>query len=72
MHSAVAYERYNGLMKDYVGNFIKMKIENSGLKNQQECDEVNAYHNRLGFDFEIKPGNNAQSGFTPTGKNMFE
>ena len=34
-----------------------MKIENSGVKNQQECDEVNAYHNRLGFDFEIKPEN---------------
>ena len=44
-------------MKEYVGNFIKMKIENTGVKNQQECDEVNAYHNRLGFDFEIKPEN---------------
>ena len=57
IHSAVAYKRYNGLMKEYVGNFIKMKIENSGAKNQQECDKVNAYHNRLGFNFEIKPEN---------------
>ena len=57
IHSAVAYKRYNGLMKEYVGSFIKMKIENTGVKNQQECDEVNAYHNRLGFNFEIKPEN---------------
>ena len=32
-----------------------MKLENSGIKNQAECDEVNAYHKRLGFTFEIKP-----------------
>ena len=55
IHSAVAYKRYNGLMREYVGNFIKMKLENSGVKNQAECDEVNAYHKRLGFTFEIKP-----------------
>ena len=42
-------------MREYVGNFIKMKLENSGIKNQAECDEVNAYHKRLGFTFEIKP-----------------
>ena len=34
-----------------------MKIENTGVKNQQECNEVNAYHNRFGFNFEIKPEN---------------
>ena len=34
-----------------------MKMENSGAENQQQCDEVNAYHNRLGLDFEIKPEN---------------
>ena len=42
-------------MREYVGNFIKMKIENSGVKTQKECDEVNAYHKRLGFDFVISP-----------------
>ena len=42
-------------MREYVGNFIKMKLENSGVENQAECDEVNAYHKRLGFTFEIKP-----------------
>ena len=55
IHSALAYKRYNGLMREYVGNFIKMKIGNSGVKDQNECDEVNDYHKRLGFDFEIKP-----------------
>ena len=57
IHSAVAYKRYNGLMREYVGNFIKMKIENSGVKPQKECDEVNEYHKRLGFDFVINPEN---------------
>ena len=32
-----------------------MKIENSEVKNQKKCDEVNEYHKRLGFNFEIKP-----------------
>ena len=44
-------------MREYVGNLIKIKLENSGVKNQAECDEVNAYHKRLGFTFEIKPEN---------------
>ena len=55
IHSAVAYKRHNGLMREYVGNFVKMKIENSGVKSQSECDIVNAYHKKLGFNFEIKP-----------------
>ena len=55
IHSAVKYKKYTGLMKEYVGNFLKMKLENSGVKTQEECDEVNEYHKRLGFDFEIKP-----------------
>jgi hypothetical protein len=28
-----------------------------GVQNQQECDKVNAYQDRLGLDFEIKPEN---------------
>ncbi len=32
-----------------------MKIENGGVKGKEECDEINEYHKRLGFDFEIKP-----------------
>ena len=44
-------------MKEYVANFIQMKIENSGIKTQEECDEINTYHKNLGFNFEIKPEN---------------
>ena len=28
IHSAIAYKIYTGLMREYVGNFIKLKIEN--------------------------------------------
>ena len=55
IHAAIKYKRYNGLMKEYVGCFLKMKLENSGVKTQEECDKVNEYHKRLGFKFEIKP-----------------
>ena len=57
IHGALQYEKYNGLMKEYVANFIQMKIENSGIKTQEECDEINTYHKNLGFNFEIKPEN---------------
>ena len=39
-----------------LGTSLKWKLKLLVQKNQQECDEVNAYHNRLGFDVEIKPG----------------
>ena len=42
-------------MKEYVGNFLKMKIENSGVKNQEECAKINQSHKDLGFKFEVKP-----------------
>jgi hypothetical protein len=42
-------------MKEYVGHFLKMKIQNSGVKTQEECDEINKSHKELGFNFEIKP-----------------
>ena len=41
-------------MKDYVAHFIKMKIENSGLMTDEECEEVNEYHKNLGFKFTIE------------------
>ena len=55
MHSAVEYERFEGLMKEYVGCFIKMKIENTKRIDQAECDVINEFHHKLGFNFEIKP-----------------
>ena len=54
-HSALEYEKYPGLMKDYVGFFIQMKIENETELTQLECDTINKHRNNLGFKFEIKP-----------------
>ena len=46
IHTALAYKRMNGLMKEYVGTFMKMKIENNGKLSPEECHEVNAYHKK--------------------------
>jgi hypothetical protein len=54
IHSALAYTKLNGLMKDYVASFIKMKIENSGKISDEECKEINEYHKNLGFKFTIE------------------
>ena len=55
--AAVAYEKHPGLMKDYVGDFINMKIENQKELTQSECETINKYHQDLGFRFIIKPEN---------------
>ena len=57
IYAASEYKRYTGLMKNYVETFIKLKVENSGKKTQEECDEVNKAHRDLGFEIEIKPEN---------------
>ena len=44
-------------MRDYVGNFLKMKIENSGVKSSEECKTINDSHKKLGFTFEVTPEN---------------
>ena len=44
-------------MKEYVGNFLKMKIENSGEKTIEECEAVNESHRQLGFNFKAEPKN---------------
>ena len=54
IYSALEYPKMDGLMKDYVGNFLKMKIENSGDKTVEECNELNTNHKKLGFDFVIE------------------
>ena len=57
IHSALEYEQFQGLMKEYVGFFIQMKIENESELSQEACDVINKYHNALGFEFIIKPKN---------------
>ena len=57
IHSALQYLKLDGLMNNYAATFIQMKIENEKELTQAECDEINKYHNDLGFSFEIKPEN---------------
>ena len=34
--------------------FIKMNIEHAGAKSPDECQKINEYHKKPGFNFEIK------------------
>ena len=34
IHSAIAYKRHTGLMREYVGNFIKLKLKTLVLKHR--------------------------------------
>ena len=38
--SVLEYDSMNGLMRDYVGNFLKTKIENSGVMSLEESMRV--------------------------------
>ena len=59
-------------MREYVGNFVKTKLGNSGVKSQAECDTVNAYHKQIGFHFEIKPEDTMNNpGLRQVAKYMF-
>ena len=57
VYSVLEYDSMNGFMRDYVGNFLKKKIENSGVKTLEECNKINESHKKLGFKFEVKPEN---------------
>jgi hypothetical protein len=61
IHAALEYDKYTGLMKEYVGHFYEMKQKNSGVKSQEECDKINKSHKDLGFSFEIKPEDTANN-----------
>ncbi len=54
IHSAMEYRKYQGLMKEYVEKFLKIKIENNKHYTPDECERINASHKKLGFNFEIK------------------
>ena len=57
VYSVLEYPKLTGLMRNYVGNFLKMKIENSGVKTLAECNDINESHKKLGFDFVVSPEN---------------
>jgi hypothetical protein len=54
IYSALKFEKYTGLMKDYVEFFLKMKIENNKHYSPEECNRINSSHKKLGFTFEVK------------------
>ena len=47
------YKKYNGLMKDYVKCFVKMKIENTKNYTKEEVDEINKYHESIGLSIDL-------------------
>ena len=49
IYSALKFEKYTGLMKDYVELFLKMKIENNKHYSPEECNRINSSHKKLGF-----------------------
>ena len=55
LHSALKYDRYNGLMKKYVEFFLEMKVKNTKACTQEECDEIHKTHQSMGFTSVIKP-----------------
>ena len=54
VYSALMFEKFTGLMKDYVEFFLKIKIENNKHYTPEECERINKSHKQLGFNFEIK------------------
>ena len=52
--SALAYQKYTGLMKDYVEFFFKIKIQNNKHYTPEECNKINKSHRELGFNFETQ------------------
>ena len=54
VHSFQQFEKYEGLMKQYVSFFLKIKIENNKHYTPEECEEINTVHKQMGFIFEIK------------------
>ena len=57
IHAALQYEKYTGLMKNYVEFFLKMKVENTKHYTDEECNEINNSHKELGFNFQIEKEN---------------
>jgi hypothetical protein len=61
IHSALEYEKYTGLMKDYVEFFLKMKIQNNKHYSPEECEKINNSHSSLGFSFNVESNNTCKN-----------
>ena len=53
IYSAYKYEPYTGLMKDFVGSFLKMKIENNKHLSEVECEDLNKSLKNIGLNFKV-------------------
>jgi hypothetical protein len=61
IHSALEFQKYKGLMKDYVEFFLKIKIENNQHYSPEECEHINKSHQAMGFNFVIKSENTCKN-----------
>jgi hypothetical protein len=57
IYSAYKYEPYTGLMKDFVGSFLKMKIENNKHLTEAECEDLNKSLKAIGLNFQVHSNN---------------
>ena len=61
VYSALKFDKYTGLMKDYVEFFLKIKIENNKYYTPEECKRINESHKQLGFNFEVESQNTCKN-----------
>ena len=61
VYSALKFDKYTGLMKDYVEFFIKRKIENNKHYTEEECKNINESHKKLGFNFKVESQNTCKN-----------
>ena len=54
IHSALEYDKFNGLMKAYVEKFVELKIKCSGVLNDEQAKKINQDHLELGLNIDIK------------------
>jgi len=61
VYSALKFEKYTGLMKNYVEFFLKIKIENNKHYTEEECKRINESHKQLGFNFKVESKNTCKN-----------
>ena len=61
IHSALQYEKLNGLMKEYVTKFSNLKLECSGVLTPEKCDEINEHNKKCGLNFTVEAANTCKN-----------
>ena len=49
VYVAIQYRGRRGIFKDFVQKWYREKLISSGEKTQEECDQINAYHEHIGL-----------------------